>query len=578
LNAQQTDEKTNASPIVNTVDGRVQGVTDGDVDSFKGIPFAAPPVGALRLKRSVPHPPWPETLDCTGYRACALQSVAPGLPAELIYPGGLDESCLHLNVWTPPGSPENCPVYVWMHGGAFMVGSGSEPTYEGLRFAERGVVVVTINYRLGAFGFMWPDDGDANCGLWDQVRALEWVRENIEAFGGDRGNVTIGGESAGAGCATCLVASPIANRLFHRAVIMSTVAHTTDDERTAKLRATQYARSLGAESIRAGDFQSFDAQDMLAAQAGGLDRAPEQAFVMGHNTPGWQGPELDHLNPAFEPAEPDGIHYTISGGRKTNGLPLGHGFFPVVDGELLPRHPLDLIDSGTASHIDILVGSNREETAFRENPEDPHVTAPMTFGARVDSIEDAVDRAHWFFMGWGRLGEIGGARRNAEELVHAYADAEGGSSGAAPEGTVQHAWNRLASDMAFNASTVMVASRQARHSQKRGARTFAYRFDGFGNRNAFHGWELGLIFGTLVNENNPATVEFADTMRSAFAAFIETGDPGWPAWSEADGLNGPVMRFDRNGSRTDSYLEAAPEIGRIVDLLDVAFFHTSNTT
>jgi para-nitrobenzyl esterase len=114
---------------------------------------------------------------------------------------------------------------------------------------------------------MWPDDGDANCALWDQVRALEWVGENIASFGGDPDNVTIGGESAGAGCSTCLVASPIANKLFHRAVIMSTVAQCTDDERTAKIRSSQFARALGAASINVTDFAGFSGIEFVAAPA-----------------------------------------------------------------------------------------------------------------------------------------------------------------------------------------------------------------------------------------------------------------------------------------------------------------------
>jgi len=572
------DAEEEVPEVVETAQGAIRGVAEGGLRVFRGIPYAEPPVGELRLRRAVPHPSWEGVLDCTAFRPCALQSVDPGLSIDAAYPGGLDESCLHLNVWTPaaPGADASLPVFVWIHGGGFMVGSGSEPIYEGTRFAEQDVVVVTINYRLGAFGFMWPEGGDPNCGLWDQVRALQWVKENIGEFGGDPRNVTIGGESAGAACSTCLVASPIANKLFQRAIIMSTVAHTTDDERTAKLRAEQFARSLGAASAHVDDLRKFSAQDLLATQAGEHDAAPGQAFMTAHNTPGWQGPNLDRLDPTFSPAEPDGIHYVIPEG--SYGSSISHSFFPACDGELLPGHPLDLIAEGKASHISLIVGSNREETGFRTNPRDPHVTAPLTFGARVDSEDDAIKRAHWFFMGWGKLGTR--TRRTAEELVAAYAAAEGEAGGAAPAGSIQHVWNRLASDMAFNASTVMVAARQARH---RPDETFAYRFDGFGNRNAFHGWELGLVFGTLLNEGNADTNRFAESMRSAFVRFMNTGRPRaadlppWSAWSISDGLDGPVMHFDRARNQTTGYLEAAPEIGRIVDLLDDAFFHQSST-
>ena len=563
------------NPVVATAQGAVGGVEMADgTRVFRGIPYASPPVGERRLQRCLPHPPWQDVLDCSAYRACSLQTLAPEISLAAAYPGGLDESCLHLNVWTPPGvgKSSGLPVYVWIHGGAFVVGSGSEPIYQGARLTRENVVVVTVNYRLGALGFMWSDGGDANCALWDQVRVLEWVQENIDAFGGDRNSVTIGGESAGAGCVTCLVASPVANKLFHRAIIMSAVAHTTDDERTARIRAAQFARALGAESSSAVEFRKFTADEVLAAQSGQLDRAPEQDVVVGHNTPGWQGPTLDQLHTEYHAAEPDGIHYVVPGDEREH--PFAHGFFPAVDGELLPVHPLDAIANGDAAHITLLVGSNREETAFRENPADPETTAALTYGARVGSVEDAVRRAHWFFMGWGGLESLGGPERVAEGLVHAYADAEQNGSGAASRGSVQHVWNRLASDLSFNASTVMVAARQARRNP---VGVFSYRFDGFNNRNAFHGWELGLVFGTMLNEDNPETVRFADVMRDAFTEFMKTGSPGWPAWSSADGLNGPVMRFDRSASTLSGYLTAAPEIGRVIQVLDDAFFHSSTT-
>ena len=204
--------------------------------NFKGIPYASPPVGELRLKRSIPHQGWAELLDCTEFRACSLQNHDSTLSASAAYPGGLSEDCLHLNVWVPPASSseQRFPVFFWIHGGGFTVGSSSEPIYDGASIAAQGVVVVSINYRLGALGFMKCDGGDANCGLWDAVRALEWTHENIHQFNGDSNNITISGESAGAGAVTCLVASPIANRLFRRGIAMSAVAHSTDDELTAK--------------------------------------------------------------------------------------------------------------------------------------------------------------------------------------------------------------------------------------------------------------------------------------------------------------------------------------------------------
>ena len=191
-------------------------------------------------------------------------------------------------------------------------------------------------------------------------------------------------------------------------------------------------------------------------------------------------------------------------------------------------------------------------------------------------------RCEWFFMGLGKLDQRGGRRKVAENLVSAYAEAEGEGSGAAPKGSPQHIWNRLASDLAFGASTVMVAGRQSKHNPDH---TWTYRFDGFSNRNAFHGWELGLIFGTLLNEQNAEIKAFADGMRDYFSRFIATADPNgisglpeWPPWSASSGNQQPdgvVMHFDRQRFFAEDYSDAAPAMGQVVKMIDTAFFHES---
>ena len=379
--------------------------------NFKGIPYASPPVGELRLKRSIPHPGWTELLDCTEFRACSLQNHDSTLSASAAYPGGLSEDCLHLNVWVPPASSseQKFPVFFWIHGGGFTVGSSSEPIYDGASIAAQGVVVVSINYRLGALGFMKCDGGDANCGLWDAVRALEWTHENIHQFNGDSNNITISGESAGAGAVTCLVASPIANRLFRRGIAMSAVAHSTDDELTAKMKTDQFARSLGLSDSSWSSFQEPDADLILTTQGGLTDQATEQGFMVAMSTPGWSGPRLEHLRLSYEPEDDSGIHY-IQEARSGNAR--AHSFSPCVDGELLPGHPLDLIANGSASHIDLMVGSNREENGFRADKSDPEVSAALTYGAKVNSWEDVETRAAWFFMGYGPLKSMGGGRKS----------------------------------------------------------------------------------------------------------------------------------------------------------------------
>src|SRR6478672_1649680 len=189
-------------PVVRLRDGIVRGRAEAGVISFLGIPYAAPPFGPNRMLPPQPVPAWAGERDATEYGPTSPKGdyppqYQPLLPEQVI-PG---EDCLNLNVWTPAEAPANgatLPVLVWIHGGSFMNGSGSVLEYDGANFARDGVVCVTINYRLSAEGFLYLDDGIANLGLLDQVAALRWVRENIAAFGGDPGNVTIFGESAGA--------------------------------------------------------------------------------------------------------------------------------------------------------------------------------------------------------------------------------------------------------------------------------------------------------------------------------------------------------------------------------------------
>ena len=565
---------------VTTEQGKVSGNMNQDGSrNFKGIPYAKPPLGQSRLRRSEPHPGWEDVLDCTEFRACSLQNHDATLSASQLYPGGLSEDCLHLNVWVPPVSStqQRFPVFLWIHGGGFTVGSSSEPIYDGAAIAAQGVVVVSINYRLGALGFMWCEGGDANCGLWDAVRALEWTQENIEQFNGDPENVTIAGESAGAGATACLVASPIANKLFHRAIAMSAVAHSTDDENTAKMKTEQFARSLGLASSGLSDFQAPEASLILQTQGGLADKAPDQDFVVAMSTPGWSGPRLEHLRLSYDPASDTGIHYIQ---KSRDGSARTHGFSPCVDGELLPAHPLDLIAQGTAAHIDLMVGSNREENGFRADKTDPEISAALTYGAKVNTWEDVEKRAAWFFMGYGPLKSAGGGEEVAKGLVESYRLSEADGSGAGELGSPQHVWNRLASDMSFNASTVMLVSRQAKHKPNT---TFAYRFDGFNQRNAFHGWELGLFFGTLYNASDEHARSLADSMRQYFTNYMKTGDPNsgdlgllWSAWDQGENSEA-TMYFDRSGNEVDQYRNRAPSISKVIDLIDTVFFHESKT-
>jgi len=221
---------------VSTQAGAIAGLTteDLEVNVFLGIPFAAPPVGDLRWVEPQPVIPWEGVLDCTAPPASAMQSAPEPFfcwSKEFLIPASpIDEDCLYLNVWTPAETTQDkLPVIVWIHGGSFTGGSGTVPLYDGEAMARKGVVFVTINYRLGIFGFLAHPELTAessrhtsgNYGILDQIAALRWVQDNITAFGGDPGCVTIAGQSAGSFSVNILMVSPDAKGLFHRAIAQS---------------------------------------------------------------------------------------------------------------------------------------------------------------------------------------------------------------------------------------------------------------------------------------------------------------------------------------------------------------------
>ena len=216
-----------AEPVVQTQSGAVRGAMLDGVMAFKGIPFAAPPVGEWRWRPPQPVEPWQGVRDATAYGMFCAQPPSEVLWFELTE---VSEDCLTLNVWTPDLQPaDKLPVMVWIHGGGYLQGSGNIPRLNSPTLASEGAVLVTINYRLHLFGFMThpalseshPDELQGNFGMMDAVAALEWVQANIAAFGGDADNVTIFGESAGAGMVNYLMAIPRSAGLFHRAISQS---------------------------------------------------------------------------------------------------------------------------------------------------------------------------------------------------------------------------------------------------------------------------------------------------------------------------------------------------------------------
>jgi para-nitrobenzyl esterase len=308
-----------STTIVETQYGKMQGTKSGPVFVWKGIPFAQPPLEDLRFRAPQAPNPWTGVRDATTF---GLASVQSGRMMQRLFsatPEPSGENCLFLNIWSPRADDKRRPVLFWIHGGAFTIGSGSTPWYDGTAFATNGdVVVVTINYRLGALGFLHLADIDGkdkdlsnNCGLLDQVAALEWVRDNIAAFGGDPGNITVFGESAGAMSIGTLLAMPAAKGLFQKAILQSGASHTVLDSARAIRIANKLIDILDIHKVT--DLVDVPLEQLLAAQDKVSDSSGRLAFQ------------------------------------------------PVVDGVTLPHLPIQAIADGSANGVSLLVGTNRDE-------------------------------------------------------------------------------------------------------------------------------------------------------------------------------------------------------------------------
>lgn len=330
----QTNQPPNGTPVdVMTRFGALRGTWSHGAARFAGIPFAAPPIGEGRFRPPSPPVAWDEVRPAHQFGPMSPQN--PSLMDALF--GGeserWDEDCLHLNVWSPDPTPRAAlPVMVWIHGGGFEMGSGSSPLYDGTSFARDGVVFVSINYRLGAFGFLDLGDldpsyaGSGNVGLLDQIASLEWVRDNISGFGGDPGRVTIFGESAGAMSVSLLMAMPRARGLFHGVIAESGHASAGKTPEMAALDTVEFLAACGLGSVA----------DVLSA--------PVEQLLAGHATMG-----------AARIADPEEVI------RRT-GNPLAFlPFRPVADGHEVPLDPLAAIADGSAARVPLLVGTNSEE-------------------------------------------------------------------------------------------------------------------------------------------------------------------------------------------------------------------------
>jgi para-nitrobenzyl esterase len=369
-----------ADLTVRTTAGDLRGTIENGVAVFRGVPYAAPPVGPLRFAAPQPMPAWSGLRDATTDGAIAPQGRSRLAHVMGDFECRQDEDCLTLTLWTPEAKPASNgpgrPVVVWIHGGAFSSGAGSLPWYSGARFAETDdIVAVSLNYRLGALGFLYlPGISGGNLGLLDQVAALRWIRDNIRAFGGDPANVTLVGQSAGGNSIAAMMSMPAARGLFRRAVLQSAAfGRISRPREDAERIGRRLLDVLGLKAGEAERLRSVAPTDFLAAQG-----------------------ELGRLEKKFaDAAAPFGL---------------------VIDGTVLPGPILPALAGGTP--VDVMIGSTREEmAAFYAIDKD--VQAADEAAVRQVCAAMFKDRADAFFDEFTRLSA---ARTGAALLEKLYTD------------------------------------------------------------------------------------------------------------------------------------------------------------
>jgi para-nitrobenzyl esterase len=461
-------------PCVETRSGRIRGerLSDGTL-VFRGIPYAAPPTGPRRWRAPERETPWVGERDATRFGPAAPQGA--GLVARLLgsHEERWDEDCLSLSVWTPGCDGARRPVLVWIHGGGFTVGASSWSVYDGAALARRGdAVVIGINYRLGALGYLaLPDAGEgpsANFGLLDQIAALEWVREHADRFGGDPDAVTVFGSSAGAMSLAALLAAPAARGLFARAILQSGAAHNAHRPEAARRVAETFAGELG---VRPGDLAAlrrFAAKDVLEAQT-----RTSQALRVA-----------------------------------IDALP----FQPCVDGDVLPELPREAIRAGRAAPVPLLVGTNLEEWKFYG------LADPTARELDLAALRERCGRA--------LPGEHPEGGRLADRAIEVYTAArrERGESTEPPE-----LWFAIETDRWFGAPAAELA---ATHRGSVWSYVFTWRTGALGGlAGACHSLEVPFLFSLeselarVIAGEDPGARDLSRRMQDAWLAFARQGDP-----------------------------------------------------
>lgn len=471
---------TAVSPaIVRTPNGTLRGESANAVRIFRGVPFATPPLGDLRFKPPVKARPWTGEREATRFAAAPMQSSEPLIPHS--------EDCLYLNIWSPEGKGP-FPVYIWIHGGGFTGGSSFDPVLDGTEFARQGIVCVTVAYRLGVFGFLDMEPllgatyaGSANNALRDLIVALEWVRDNIEAFGGDPSRVTLGGQSAGAKLTDILMGIPSAKPLFHQMISESGGAERVSPLSTAEA----VANGFGEEwTRRSGE----NAIALLTAPATSIIEA-QQHFMQQ-----W---------PAHFPLRPQ------------------------IDHVLLPQLPVKTIAEGSSQGKRLLIGTNREESAWFLGPHPPKDAVAADLGnLPVEKFAEVYRHYKEIYP-----------QMSAEQLrIRAV--------------TAEEYW--------IPSMRVIDAHVQG------GGTAWMYRLDftessGRMQGYAYHSLELWLAWDKphTVVENAAAEASLARQIHLAWASFLRgeaPAAPGLPAWPEYSRTTRPTMILD-----AQSHVEQQPQ-------------------
>lgn len=331
----------NPLPQVKTLNGTLEGTNESGLHVFRGVPYAAPPVGEFRWREPQPVKNWTGVRKADKFGPRAMQ--LPVFGDMNFRSNGVDEDCLYLNIWSPSTTgKDKLPVLVYFYGGGFMAGDGSEPRYDGESMARRGIVAITVNYRLGVFGFLShpeltkesPYHGSGNYGLLDQSAALQWVQKNIAAFGGDPKRITIAGESAGSFSVCAQMASPLSRNIIAGAIgeSGSLLANPTASQAEAEKAGSTWANGIKKSTL--AELRAMKAEDVLKAAAN-----------------------------------------------------AGFGAFPVcVDGHFFPKSPLEIFDKGEQAHVPLLVGWNSQEMVYQ-----------MVLGGdkpNVDNLKKAIQKLY----------------------------------------------------------------------------------------------------------------------------------------------------------------------------------------